>query len=214
MREAMKTLEKFVEAAQFSSANFLFDRAMYSLTDDLTRITSVLTEARIDFQLVGGVAILAHILDRDRSRSFVTRDIDLLVRRDDLDRLVAAAEAAGYQARKIVDGFMLLRQGQSPAEAVHIIFAGERSKSTQPATHPEVRPVWMRFFETSLPVAQLADLVQMKLNSFRAKDLLHLETLDEAGLITEAVETALPDVLRDRLRAARSQWLAEKPDVD
>ncbi len=207
----MKTYERLPEVG---SVHLLFDQAMYSLHDDLARIVRVLGDADVPYELIGGVAVLAHILDHNRSRSFVTRDIDLLIRREDLGRLAAAAEAAGYQARKIVGGYMMIRPGQDPAEAVHIIFAGERSKSTQPAPHPDVAPVSMRFFDLQAPVAQLADLIQMKLNSFRAKDQLHLETLDETGLITAALEAQLPEVLRERLTQARRQWLAEKPDVE
>ena len=207
----MKTYERLPEVG---SVNLLFDQAMYSLYDDLARITQVLGDAGVPYELIGGVAVLAHILNRDRSRSFVTRDIDLLVSRDDLGRLVAAAEAAGYQARKIMGGYMVLRPGQNAGEAVHIVFAGERSKSTQPLPHPEVAPVWMTFFEMRVPVAPLADLVRMKLTSFRAKDQPHLELLDETGLITGALEAQLPEVLRERLAQARAQWLAEKPDVE
>jgi hypothetical protein len=72
----------------------------------------------------------------------------------------------------------------------------------------------MQFFDLHMPVAPLADLVLMKLNAFRAKDRLHLETLDETGLITATVETQLPAVLRERLAQARAEWLAEKPDVE
>jgi hypothetical protein len=129
-------------------------------------------------------------------------------------RLVTAAEAAGYLPRKIIGGFMLLRPGQNPGEAVQLLFAGERSKSTQPAPHPDVNPVHMPFFELPVPVAPLADLVRMKLNSFHIKDLALLQTLDETGLITESIESELPPLLRERLRQAREQFLAEKPDVE
>lgn len=207
----MKTYER---APEVDPVNMLFDQAMYSLHDDLAGITRVLGEAGVPYELIGGVAVLAHIMGRDRSRSFVTRDIDLLVSREDLDRLVSAAKAAGYQTRKIVGGYMVLRPNQNPGEAVHIMFAGERSKSTQPFPHPAVAPVSMSFFGMRVPVAPLADLLRMKLNSFRAKDQPHLELLDETGLITEAVEAELPEALRERLTQARLQWLAEKPDVE
>ena len=109
---------------------------------------------------------------------------------------------------------MIVLPNQHPGEAVHVIFAGERSKSTQPVPHPSVAPESMQFFDLRLPVAPLEDLVRMKLSSFRAKDQMHLETLDEAGLIGEDVEAGLPGVLRERLAQARRQWLAEKPDVE
>jgi hypothetical protein len=54
----------------------------------------------------------------------------------------------------------------------------------------------------------------MKLTSFRPKDLVHLEILDEAGLITPALEEDLPLVLRERLGDVRKQIAADKPDIE
>jgi hypothetical protein len=213
-KKQMQTLEQFIESDYFSTRSLHFDYAMYSLTADIDRICKVLSDANIPFELVGGVAVLAHILGCERGRSFVTRDVDVLVRREDLARLVTAAEAAGYQARKIVGGYMLIRSGQAPGEAVHLIFSGERSKSTQPAPHPELNPVRIPFFALMVPVAPVADLIAMKLGSFRGKDMPHLEVLDEVGLITRDVEIELPALLRERLEQARAQFLAEKPDVE
>lgn len=56
-----------------------------------------------------------------------------------------------------------------------------------------------------LRLIPLADLVRMKLTSFRAKDETHLMDLDEAGLITPEIEAALPPVLADRLAQARAR---------
>jgi len=72
----------------------------------------------------------------------------------------------------------------------------------------------MPFFETSVPVAPLADLLKMKLNSLRAKDMAHIETLDEAGLITASIESELPHLLLEHLQRSREQFLVEKPDVE
>jgi hypothetical protein len=36
----------------------------------------------------------------------VTRDVDLLVQRHDLEKIVAAAQTAGYYGRKIFGGFI------------------------------------------------------------------------------------------------------------
>ena len=51
----------------------------------------------------------------------------------------------------------------------------------------------------------LADLLRMKLTSFRAKDEAHLKDLDEAGLITPDIEAGLPPVLAERLARARAR---------
>jgi hypothetical protein len=54
-------------------------------------------------------------------------------------------------------------------------------------------------------LAPLADLVRMKLTSFRSKDETHLKDLDEAGLITPEIEAGLPETLRARLAQLRAR---------
>jgi len=68
---------------------------MYSLTNDLEHIVKAFATAGVHFEIVGGVAVNAHIFLRHRSRSFVTRDIDILIHRDDLERAAKAAEPLG-----------------------------------------------------------------------------------------------------------------------
>jgi hypothetical protein len=51
----------------------------------------------------------------------------------------------------------------------------------------------------------LADLIRMKLTSFRIKDQMHLKDLDEAGLITPDAETGLSPVLAERLARTRAR---------
>ncbi len=43
----------------------------------------------------------------------------------------------------------------------------------------------------------------MKLTGFRLKDQVHLQDMDNAGLITTEIEARLPEVLRDRLAQVR-----------
>jgi len=92
------------------------------------------------------------------------------------------------------------------------LFAGERSKSTQPLPHPEIHPEEKLLFDLNIPVAPLSDLLQMKLNAFRPRDLTHLEILDDLGLVTPAIEQGLPAILRERLDEARRQIAAGKPE--
>ncbi len=105
-------------------AHSLYERGMACLTDDLERIVNVLIAAGIAFEVIGGVAVNAHIMQQHRSRSFVTRDVDLLIRREDLDIVVEAGRAAGYEGRKIMGSHMLIRAGQETGEAVHLFFSG------------------------------------------------------------------------------------------
>ena len=202
------------ESAKYGGVNIIFESGMYSLVDDLEGIVKSLREAGVRFEVVGGVAVNAHILDHHRSRSFVTRDIDMLVYRRDLDRISKAAEPLGYEARKMMGGYMLRRPNQDSAEAIHLLFVGEKSKTTQPHPHPDIHPEDKHLFGVTVPVAPLRDLLQMKLTSLRPKDLTHIETLDEAGLITPSLESELPADLRERLAQARKINADSKPDVE
>ncbi|MDX2152249.1 MAG: hypothetical protein SFV54_16040 [Bryobacteraceae bacterium] len=186
---------------------------MASLRDDLQRIVAVLTRASVRFEVVGGVAVNVYVLNVSPGRSFVTRDVDLLVHREDLDGIVEVARRAGYTSRQMMGGYLLQQPGQSPEQAVHLLFAGERPRTTHPLPNPEVNPERMTAGELGedLPVAPLRDLVQMKLNSFRAKDEVHLEILDRCGLLTKELVDGLPPVLRERLEQARARY---RPDED
>ena len=211
----MKTfLEHITDAAARGGLNLIFESGMYSLTNDLEQIMKALREAGADFEIVGGVAVNAHIYRKHRSRSFVTRDIDMLVRRQDLQKIAKAAEPLGYAPKKMMGGYTLIRPGQDLAEAIHLLFVGEKSKSTQPFPHPEIHPEEMELVDIRVPVAPLKDLLQMKLSSFRVKDIAHIEILDEVGLITSAVEKQLPSVLQERLKQARQEIAEGKPDVE
>src|SRR5205823_4210879 len=100
-------------------------------------------------------------------------------------------ESVGYRAKKMMGGYMLIRPDQHSAEAVHVLFVGEKSKSTQPFPHPQLDPEEKHLFGIHIPVAPLSDLLRMKLNSLGPKDLIDIETLDEVGLITGALEREL-----------------------
>lgn len=110
----------------------------------------------------------------------------------------------------MLGGYTLIKTGQKLAEAVHLIFAGEKSKTTQPYPHPDLQPELKDLLGISIPVASLKDLLRMKLNS----DLVHIETMDEVGLITSSLEQTLPPLLQERLKQARDLIAANQPDVE
>jgi hypothetical protein len=57
--------------------------------------------------------------------------------------------------------------------------------------------------EEGILLAPVADLVKMKLTSFRLRDKVHIQDLDSARLITPEVEGGLSEVLRGRLAEVR-----------
>jgi hypothetical protein len=209
----MKSFPEFLaEVAQNGLVNLVFEGGMYSLISELERLLGVFRKASIPYEIVGGVAVNAHILEAHRSRSFVTRDIDVLMTQDDLSALVSFAEGAGYQARKIMGGHALILPGQDLKEAVHILFAGKKPRSSYPVPNPAIRPEEKQIYGITLPVAPVEDLVIMKLNSLRDKDKVQLQILDQTSLITDNIYRCLPETLQSRLRQLRTQW--EEEDLE
>ena len=52
-------------------------------------------------------------------------------------------------------------------------------------------------------VIPVADLLRMKLSSFRDKDRVDVRSMDAVGLVTREVEEKLPGELMERLRVVR-----------
>jgi hypothetical protein len=106
----------------------------------------------------------------------------------------------------MMGGYALLLPGQQLSEAVYLLFAGEKPKSSYPVLNPQLRPEEKELFGLIIPVAPLADLLTLKLNSLHPKDLVHLEVLDEVGFITPEVEDQIPEELKSRLQDARTRF--------
>ena len=91
--------------------------------------------------------------------------------------------------------------GGPARSAVHLIFIGEKVRATDYEPVPGSSP--SRTVEGIL-IASVADLVRMKLTSFRLKDRVHIQDLDAVGLITPEIETSLSAELRARLVEVRA----------
>lgn len=210
----MKTFAEFIAgAAQYGRVNVVFKGGMFSLLNEVERILNVFRDAGIAFELVGGVAVNAHIFAAHRSRSFVTRDIDILMNEDDLRQLADRAQCAGYSAKKIMGGYTLLLPNQRLEEAVLILFVGKKPRSGYPAANPPLRPESKQLYGIAVPVAPLRDLLLMKLNSLRAKDEVQLQILNDAELITTALVADLPEEHQRRLANLRVKWRKEEMDL-
>jgi hypothetical protein len=113
-------------------------------------------------------------------------------------------EDAEPDAGRLTAGIdMLVREGQPSARrAVHLVFAGEKVRPEYCEPAPALGPCQVL---RGLRVVPLADLVRMKLTSFRLKDQVHLQDLDAAGLITPETEAGLPPALAERLAEVRTR---------
>lgn len=162
------------------------------------RISSALDRAEIPYLIVGGNAVAAWVARVDAEAVRNTKDVDLLVRRDDLSRVIVAAQAVGFLHRQ-VNGIDVLLDGPdgSIRSAVHLLFAREKVRADYVLATPDVteREVGPEFTFVSLDA-----LVGMKLNSFRDADRVHLRDLLSVGLVDASWLGRLPPPLAERLR--------------
>ena len=181
-----------------------YDRHVEQLFDVIARLAGALARAGIEYRVIGGIAVFLHVHERDPLAARSTRDVDVAVDREDLPRIVEAVRGAGFEHRHAAGVDMLVDAHAPKARsAVHLIFVGEKVRPD----YLEAVPAFSTPVRTTEGVllAPVADLVRMKLTSFRLRDRVHLKDMDGVGLITANIESALPVPLRERLRELRLQ---------
>lgn len=191
-------------ARKGEAVNTMFEERLFELAGILHRIAAVLSAEEVPYEVAGGLAVLIHVEEASPEHATLTRDVDLMVRRQDLERIKEAAAAGGFRYRHAA-GVDMLAYGDadSARNAVHLVFSGEKVRPGYAEPAPPIAPVWKRIQGKEVPVIGVADLLRMKLTSFRLKDQVHVKTMDAAGLITKDVEGALPPDLAARLKQVR-----------
>ena len=181
-----------------------YDRHVQQLFDVISRLARAFAQAGIEYRLVGGVAVFLHVHERDPLAARLTRDVDIAVERRDLDAIVEAVRPLGFQYRHAAGVDMLIDTREPRARsAVHLLFVREKVRPEYLEPVPDFSPP-VRTIEGVL-LAPVADLVRMKLTSFRLRDRVHLKDMDAMGFITPQIEAALPQALRERLRQVRAE---------
>jgi hypothetical protein len=174
--------------------------AIDAVTDRLERITRALRNESVPYALVGGQAVALWVATRDPAAVRTTKDVDILLRREDLPRARAAALAAEMDYFEVMGvGMFLDRRDPNPRHAVHVVWAGEKIRPG----HEVDAPMIDERLELSpgMETVTLAGLVRMKLVSDRDQDRVHLRDLIEVGLVDRALLTDLPPALAARLDA-------------
>jgi hypothetical protein len=174
-------------------------QAVEKIKERLVRATAALEKAGIAYAVIGGNAVAAWVGQVDRSAVRFTQDVDVLIRRDDLDAVKSALEPAGFLYRHSASVDMFLDGPDAKArDAVHVIFATEKVRADYVLPAPEVTESEV---SEGFRVLRLDALVRMKLTSFRDKDKTHLRDMLDVGLINDRSKAHLPDVLAARLQA-------------
>lgn len=174
------------------------ENSVARVRERLLRATSALSDARIPFAVCGGHAVASWVATVDEGAVRNTRDVDLLVGRVDLASITTALENAGFVADVVSDVFMF-RDGiqGKPSEAIHLLFAGERTRADPLLPAPDIEFV---IDPAHFPVISIESLVIMKLLSNRDQDRTHIRDLIGIGLVDLSWPCKLPAPLADRLQ--------------
>ncbi|MGO8744637.1 MAG: hypothetical protein ACLQNE_01485 [Thermoguttaceae bacterium] len=164
------------------------------------RISSALSNAGVPYALVGGQAVAAWVGTKDPDAIRVTKDVDILLDRNDLPRAKAAALSVGMDYFEVVGvGMFLERDHPNPKRAVHLIWAGERVRPEYEIPAPAIDQ--RQALASELWVVPLADLVRMKLQANRDQDRVHLRDMIAVDLVGRELLAGLPANLSARLDA-------------
>jgi hypothetical protein len=183
--------------------NTFFEKRVNEIFDLADRVEQAFAAAGLDYRVIGGLAAYLYVEEAAPDAGRLTRDIDIAVRREDLERIVRAVEPFGLQYRHVAGLDMLLQTGEPSARrGVHLLFTGEKVRPEYPEPAPKLGD-FRRL--RGIRLIPLGDLVRMKLTSFQAKDEAHLKDLDEAGLITPEIEAGRSPLLSERLSRTRAR---------
>jgi hypothetical protein len=180
-------------------------RAVEKVRQRLQRAAAALEAAGVPYAVAEGNAVAAWVSRVDEAAVRNTQDVDILLRRSDLQRAIASMTNAGFTYRHAASLDMFLDGPTASArDSVHIVFAAEKVRPEYPAAAPDITESEST---QTFRLLTLEALVRMKLTSFRDKDRTHLRDLIEVGLIDSSWQQRLPAELGDRL-----QQLLDNPE--
>jgi hypothetical protein len=174
--------------------------ALDDVTARLERITKAFEKAAIPYALVGGQAVAIWVATRDPAAVRTTKDVDVLLQRQDLSQARAAALSADMEYFELMGVGMFLEKADSnPRKAVHVVWAGEKVRPEYPLPSPGIQERQM--LEPGKHVVTLTGLVRMKLMANRDQDRVHLRDMIDVGLVERDLLSGLPADLATRLEA-------------
>jgi len=172
--------------------------AVEKVRQRMRRASEALEQAAIPYAVVGGNAVAAWVSEVDEAAVRNTQDVDILLRRADLERAKEALAAAGFVYRHSSGIDMFLDGPDAKArDAVHIVFAGEKVRKEYAYSAPDVDESKTT---STIRALNLEALLRMKLTSFRDKDRTHVRDLIDVGLVDQNWVDRLPAELGSRLQ--------------
>ncbi len=164
----------------------------------LLKAAAALQAAKVPYAVAGGNAVALWVSRVDEAAVRNTQDVDVLIRRSDLEAAKKALEAAGFVYRRVAGMDMFLDGPDAkPRDAVHIVFANEKVRPHETESNPDVTDSEQT---PQFTVLSLEAIVRIKLTAFRDKDRTHLRDFIEVGLVDAGWLGKLPRELAERLK--------------
>ena len=154
-------------------------RACYDLAvtlfDELSKVLAGLDEAGVEYALIGGLAVAVWGAPR------ATKDIDLLVRREDLPRAMETLRAAGFTLEGLPFEF---KDGTEVQRVDRVDAAGELMTVDFMIVDKNLEPAWasrtrLPFGEGDVVVVSREALMAMKARAARPQDLADIQSLKD-----------------------------------
>ena len=185
------------------------ERAPQAVRQRLVKAATALENAGLQYAVIGGNVVGLWVASVDEAAVRNTRDVDLLVSREQWAEVCEAMKAEGFVFRRAASLDMFLDPAGSgkAVDAVHVIFAGEHVDDRQVLPNPSLGKVTLL---DGIRVIGLQELVRMKLDAWTLKDRLHLEDLQGVGLLDAGPMESLPDQLRERYESISGE-IGEAP---
>lgn len=176
-------------------------RAVERVKEQLAKATKALEAGGVAYAVIGGNAVAAWVSQVDEGAARATRDVDVLIRREDLGAAKSAMAAAGFEYAHVTGVDLFIDgPGGKPSQGVHLLFSGECVKPLDPSPTPPVEDA-VQVEGVAYRVLALESLVRMKLVANRDKDRTHVRDLIGVGLIDATWPAKYPAVLAERLQS-------------
>lgn len=178
-------------------------QAVEHVDELLLRTTTALDGAAIEYAVIGGNAVAAWVATIDAGAVRATKNVDLLMKRQDWSRAADVLLDHGLMPVEI-HGVHMFVDAKNPNSktGVHVVMAGELVRPHENHAAPELDR--RARFEAGYYVIGLFDLIAMKLQANRRVDQLHIEDMLRTGVIRQALINQLPADLRERFEHIRS----------
>lgn len=173
-------------------------RAVELVKQRLDRTCIALRNARVPYAVIGGNAVAAWVATIDDGAVRNTRDVDILLREQDLNLATIALASAGFVRDSVMDVIVFLDgPNGKPSQGIHVLLAERKVRKEYATATPRIDQA---VDIEGRSIVELSALVEMKLNSFRRKDQTHLMDMIQIGLIDSTWPERFATNLGNRLQ--------------